>query len=176
MIALPPSCLPAQISPIEFICSVNPEQREDNLMTITFETISKYLMVSPYTALRNRISEISLLHTNWNGNGAIPPSEHVIKNSFRFLDSIIYYGYANYIKPEDIVPTPYGTIDIDFESSQGLVSVEIGREKIGFFTEYNDKKDILSDGINTDFKIIPQLLQEALYNLEDHIDANAISA
>jgi len=176
MIALPSNCLPAQIFPTEIICSAYIEQREVSLMTKTFETISKYSMVSPNTALKNRISEISLLHSNWNGDGAIPPSEQVLKNAFKFLDSIILYGYSNYIKSEDIVPTPYGTIDMDFESSQGLVSVEIGKERIGFFTEYSDREDTLSDGITTDFRFIPQPLLVALYNLEEHIDANAISA
>ena len=134
-------------------------------MTITYDTISKNLMILPDTALKNRISEINHLNYNWNGEGAVVPSEQVIKNAFKFLDCVIIRGYANYIKPEDIVPTPYGTIDMDFETGQGLVSIEIGKEQIGFFTEYDTKEDIFSDGIKTDFRSIPQIIQQALYNL-----------
>ena len=145
-------------------------------MTITYETISKNLMVSPDTALKNRISEISHLNQNWNGDGAVIPSEQVIKNAFKFLDCILIHDYTNYLKPEDIVPTPYGTIDMDFETGQGLVSVEIGKEQIGFFTDFVIKEDVFSDGIQTDFRSIPSILQQALYNLEEYQDANAISA
>ena len=176
MIAFPASCLPAQITPIEIFCSVYSGQNEEDLMTITYETISKNLMISPITALKNRISEISHLNYNWNGEGSVVPSEQVIKNAFKFLDCILILGYTNYLKPEDIVPTPYGTIDMDFETGQGLVSVEIGKDQIGFFTEYERKEDVLSDGIKTDFRNIPKNLQQALSNLEEQQDANAISA
>lgn len=127
-------------------------------------------------ALKNRISEISCLNYDWNGEGAVVPSEEVVKNAFNFLDCILSSNYINYVKPEDIVPTPYGTIDLDFETREGLVSVEIGKNRIGFFTEYTTKEDLLSDGILTDFMSIPQILQQALYNLEDYRDTNAISA
>ena len=71
MIAFPASCLPAQITPIEIVCSVYSGQNEEDLMTITYETISKNLMISPITALKNRISEISHLNYNWNGEGSV---------------------------------------------------------------------------------------------------------
>ena len=167
MIAFPASCLPAQITPIEIVCSVYSGQNEEDLMTITYETISKNLMISPITALKNRISEISHLNYNWNGEGSVVPSEQVIKNAFKFLDCILILGYTNYLKP---------TIDMDFETGQGLVSVEIGKDQIGFFTEYERKEDVLSDGIKTDFRNIPKNLQQALSNLEEQQDANAISA
>lgn len=176
MIVFPASCLPAQIAPIEIVCSFYSGQNEEDLMTITYETISNNLMISPDTALKNRISEISHLQYNWNGEGAVVPSEQVIKNTFKFLDCISIYGYTNYVKPNDIVPTPYGTIDIDFETGQGIVSVEIGKDQIGFFTEYSTKEDIFSDGIETNFRSIPSILQQALCNLEEYQDANAISA
>ncbi len=176
MIAYPASCLPAQPTPIEIVSSVYSGQNENDLLTITYETISNNLMISPATALKNRISEIKQLNNNWNGDGAVVPSETVINNAFKFLDCILIHGYIYYIKPEDIVPTPYGTIDMDFETKLGLVSIEIGRDQVGFFTEYRAEEDILSDGIKTDFRSIPQILQQALYNLVEHQDANAISA
>lgn len=176
MIAFPPSCLPPQITPIEIVCSSYSGQNEEDLMTITYETISRNLMISPDTALKNRISEISHLSYNWNGEGAVVPSERVLKNAFKFLDCILILGYTNYVKPEDIVPTPYGTIDMDFETGQGLVSIEIGKDQIGFFTEFGTKEDVFSDGIKTNFRSIPPILQQALHNLEDQQDANAISA
>lgn len=176
MIVFPPSCLPAQITPIEIVCSFYSGQNEEDLMAITYETISNNLMVSPDVALKNRISEISHLEYNWNGEGAVVPSEQVIKNTFKFLDCILTHSYTNYVKPEDIVPTPYGTIDIDFETGQGLVSVEIGKDQIGFFTEFGTKENVFSDGIETNFRSIPPILQQALYNLEEPQDTNAISA
>ena len=168
---------PAQITHKEIVSLFYSEQtNEEDLMDITFETISSHLMVSPSTALKNRISEISQLNDNWNGEGAVVPSEQVIKNAFKFIDCILKNGYNNYVKPEDIVPTPYGTIDMDFETGQGLVSVEIGKSQIGFFTEYDTEEDFFSDGIDTDFRSIPSILQKAFYYLEEHEQANAVSA
>lgn len=114
---------------------------------------------------KDRVIEISLLQDNWNGEGAVVPSDLVQKNTFKFLDCVLKTGLSWMIKPEDIVPTPYGTIELDFESEMGLVSVEVGKDKIGFFTEFNDGDDFLSEGIPTDFRTIPSRLQEALCRL-----------
>ena len=43
-------------------------------------------------------------------------------------------------------------------------------------TDFFSKEDVLSDGIKTDFRNIPKNLQQALSNLEEQQDANAISA
>lgn len=130
----------------------------------TFSVLKDTAITSQNEALKNRISEIDNLQDNWDGYGAVAPSRDVIKNAFKFVDCIIEEGF-NAIKKEDIVPTPYGSIVLDFNTMKGLVSVEIGLTQIGFFTEFADQNDLVSDGIDTDFRTIPEALKEALNNL-----------
>ena len=68
------------------------------------------------------------------------------------------------LSPESITPTTYGTIVLDFEEEESVISVEIGRTELGYFTEYNrdDLQDILSDGIETDFRTLPEELVAVL--------------
>ena len=118
------------------------------------------------TELKNRISELGNLHDNWNMYGAVAPSDEVINNTYKLLDVIINDGYT--IKAEDIFPTTYGSIVMDFENERGLISVEVGKKGIGFFTEFvENNKDFSLDKIETDFCSIPTALKEAfsvLYN------------
>ncbi|MBR1668934.1 MAG: hypothetical protein IJ693_11750 [Bacteroidaceae bacterium] len=173
MIVTPPCCLPAQLSQIEIISSVRDEW-VDEPFRISFR--SAMLMTSTMTSLKNRVSEIHMLESNWDGYDAVVPSDKVIKNTFRFLDTLFAFGFSDILDPENVVPTPYGTIDMDFETSNGLVSVEIGANQVGFFTEFSNDEDVLSDGIDTDFKEIPQPLMEALLILKETSRRNALSA
>lgn len=173
MIATPSSCLPAQLSQIEIICSIYDERVEEPFLVSSNPFM---FMTSTVTSLKNRVSEIGMLKSNWDGYNAIVPSERVVNNAFRFLDTLSMFGFADILDPENVVPTPYGTIDMDFETSNGLVSVEIGTSQVGFFTEFLNDEDTLSDGIDTDFKEIPQSLMDALFILKETSKRNAISA
>lgn len=173
MIVTPPCCLPAQLSKTEIICSVYDERVEDAYFVSSNPFV---LMTSTVTSLKNRVSEIRMLESNWDGYGAIVPSDEVIKNAFRFLDTLSVFGFGEILDPENVVPTPYGTIDMDFETSNGLVSVEIGTNQVGFFTEFLNDEDVLSDGIDTNFMEIPQPLMEALFILKETSKRNALSA
>lgn len=149
---------------------------DNDQLSSTYQLLYYYSMVSPISLLKNRISQISQLKYNWDGHHAIAPVAESINNSFRFLDSISGTEYWHYLDKDDIVPTPYGTIDMDFETGNGMVSVEIGKSQIGFFTEYNEKDDFQSDGENTDFKQLPSDLRKALENLKEETEVNEISA
>lgn len=173
MIVTPPSCLPAQLSRMEIICSNYDERVEDSFVVSSNPFV---LMTSTITSLKNRVSEIRMLKSNWDGYDAIAPSEIVVNNAFRFLDTLSVFGFTDILDPENVVPTPYGTIDMDFETSNGLVSVEIGTSQVGFFTEFSNDEDILSDGIDTNFKEIPQSLMDSLFILKETSKRNALSA
>lgn len=174
MIALPPNCLPPQLPTMELICSSRREQVDDSIHIS--DTIFMYSMTSPITALKNRVSEISMLTDGWDGYGAVIPSNDVINNAFRFLDSIISNGFEGLLKSDDIIPTPYGTIGMDFESEVGLVSVEIGRTQLGFFTQYNTGQNIISEGIQTNFKTLPDELVTAISVILENEYANAFDS
>lgn len=160
-------------TPVEYRISVSCLKEEISNDQQTFIYLTDYAMTSQRTALKNRISELDNLCDNWDMYDAIAPSKEVIKNSYRLLDRVINDGYVA-INAEDIVPTPYGSIVMDFTNERGLVSVEIGKAEIGFFTEFVDGNDCASDGIETDFCSIPDALQKAFDILYD--EQRSISA
>jgi len=126
-----------------------------------FLVIRKLSMSNPVIANKNRISEISNLTDNWDGYGAVAPDKEVVNNSFRFLDTLAKFGVNN-IASDDIYPMPYGSIVMELNSPNGMVSIEIGKHKIGFFTEFNQNEDLSSEGEETDFKSVPGTLREAI--------------
>lgn len=85
------------------------------------------------------------------------------ENAYRFLN---YISRHSKVQPQDIskvqVPSPYDTIVIDIQRPRGLVSIEIGLKKIGFFTDYADGINEESDGIATDFRTIPEKIMNHL--------------
>lgn len=89
-----------------------------------------------------------------------PMKEGVVNNSYRFVNSLVDFG----IIPEahEISYTAYGNVVMDLEAPRGLVSIEIGQHQIGFFTEYEDGEDFASDGIETDFRSVPEYLKTVL--------------
>lgn len=73
-----------------------------------------------------RLEELRRLRDEWDGYGAMSPPKDVLLNVDEFLGEIERRGLNSLLQEDDIVPTPYGTIDLDFRSDLGLVSVEIG--------------------------------------------------
>ncbi len=112
---------------------------------------------------KNRISSFKLLSANWDSMGVMKIDAIVLQNCFKFIDAL-----ANDILPvygDEIYPTPYGTVVLDFNSEKGLVSVEIGKEQLGYFTDFEDGTNCSSDGMYCDFRDVPDKLKEVLLSL-----------
>ena len=115
-------------------------------------------------SVKNKISKFMMLEDNWDGYGASYLSETVAKNAYKFIDAARCLGYCP-VTADDVALTPYGTIVIDYSSSFGLVSVEIGKEKIGFFTDFEEGHNHYSQGIPTSFRVVPQRIKVNLSRL-----------
>ena len=102
----------------------------------------------------NLLDSIAKLQVNWDGYGAVPPDNSVIVNARAFLD-MMPVSLANELTENSIVPTPYGTLVFDWEKNANLISVEIGENEIGFFTDFEDKINFESKGISFNKKILP---------------------
>lgn len=116
--------------------------------------------VSHLGVINNRLYEIMQLTDNWDGCGAVPPDVKVTDNAIKFI-SILPLTFLNDLSGDDITPTPYGTVVFDWRNGEKLISIEIGSEKIGFFTTFNNGNDIESEGINFDDREIPAELMAA---------------
>jgi hypothetical protein len=117
-----------------------------------------------YKRFQQRLAKIYSLEYNWNGENGCSVDLLVYINTNEFL-SKIDSKILDYLKDDEILPTPYGTITLDFEKNNELVSIEIGENKIGFFTDFNLQNNLCSDGLDFPRKNIPESLKQALLYL-----------
>jgi hypothetical protein len=113
--------------------------------------------------LEEEITSFAALKENWDGYGAVAPHERVISNAVKFVNTLP----ENLFKSVDAetTPTPYGTIVIDFRVGKELVSIEVGKSQIGFFSKFNDGNDLLLNGVEFDNNKLPHSLILALIKL-----------
>ncbi len=137
-----------------------------------FTLMANNAICQQHVALKNKISEISLLEDNWDGYGAVAMPESTVKNAFKFVDSFLAEKYPAKISI-DATPTAYGTIVLDFESNEDIVSVEIGDKQVGFFTDFK-KANFYSDGEDTDFRVLPDDIKRALDILAEEHEESCI--
>jgi hypothetical protein len=133
----------------------------EHLISVIAETIRPN-----YERFFNRLIRFKWLDDNWDGYGALKVSKEVLANAYAFLMTLINDGFdLKDFNEEFITPTQYGTITFDFyENNKPLcadnfVSVEIGKSKIGWFTHFEHGIDNESDGRETDFWTILDILK-----------------
>lgn len=80
---------------------------------------------------------------------------NTIINSLKFLD-LISDDILSKIDEEDISFTPYDTIIFEWIVDKNFISVEIGKDHLGFFSELNEDNFII-DKIIFDNKIPDEL-------------------
>ncbi len=129
----------------------------------------------PYRRAENTIGQLpknvtdhSILYHPWNNRlsnimNTVPMDISVIYNVKDFLNQVDQV-FLEYLDIEDIVPTPYGTITLDFEHDGNLVSVEMGETKIAFFTDFKNKQNSRLDGTYY-MRRVPHELKEAFSRL-----------
>lgn len=96
----------------------------------------------------SEIDEISKLPANWNNLGSNTISSEIIDNTLKLIEllppSILYY-----LKAENIYPSDFGTIIMDWEfDKENLFSLEIAKKSIGYFVELNGKNHKQVDRIS----------------------------
>ncbi len=128
---------------------------------MAYDFLKEQIATAVIPSVKNKISGFLMLDDNWDGCGASRLSECVAKNAFRFVDAARFCGYCP-SSDDDVTLTPYGTIVIDYSSNAGLVSIEIGSEKVGFFTDFVKGGNHYSKGIVTSFKVVPQKIKHNL--------------
>lgn len=103
--------------------------------------------------LMSEINNISLLKDNWNGMGSQKISSEVLNNTINVIGaippSVLYY-----LNPNNIYPSKYGTIILDWEfgNKDNCLSLEIAKNSIGYFVEIdgNDSKQVEELSTNTE--------------------------
>ncbi len=118
-----------------------------------------------WNAVRTKIQSFTRLANNWDGYGAIPVSLDVADACLRFL-KLLPESCLVHLEPENITPTPYSTVTIDWEhGDRHFVTVEIGKSKANFFAQLPFEKTVKNEHLDIAGKDFPTDLLEALENL-----------
>ena len=121
--------------------------------------------ITPYSRIQRYARLLYTLPNDLPGAGFEVPAKDIAYNASYFLEAM---EHSNVPCPEqgDVMPSPFGTIVIDIKTSRGLISMEIGHTKVGFFTDFEDGINEESDGISTDFHTVPRQLLNLLLEEE----------
>lgn len=125
-----------------------------------YDTIKDIKHLSEKSKWRDRLSKIMSIPLDRNNEYFSSVDASVVSNVRDFLNQIDE-DLLEYLDMEDILPTPYGTITLDFEKNNDTISIEIGESKIAFFTDFENKENIKLDGVNYRNNMIPPELRKA---------------
>lgn len=115
--------------------------------------------------LKHSVRDLIFLKKNWDGYGAAAVDQGTINNVLKLID-LLDMKVLELLSLEGVNPTPYGTIELDFESkNKGLVSLELSKSKIGYFTDFFKDKNEICDGVNLLFNDIPNEVYGVLNKL-----------
>lgn len=114
--------------------------------------------------LYGRIRELEKLEDGWDGYGAVALKPKTIRNAINFV-KLIPDKLTFLLDTDSIVPTSYGTIVFDFEQNDNLISVEIGADLIGYFTEQSTKENFTEPGIEFNERTLPKNLEKSFRSL-----------
>lgn len=116
--------------------------------------------------IQNAILKFIELENDWDGMGACAPAKSAIYNAFYFIE-LLPKSVIALIEQDDIICTTYGTIVIDIESQDKILSVEIGDQGLGYFFEASDEVFLKKENqifnryyLSDDLVKIIQILQE----------------
>jgi hypothetical protein len=129
---------------------VKQENQTYNLKRNTFESIVGSLPAisdEPNYQFERIVNSFKQLKEGWAGEGSIPTDPSIVlrsKEYFKKLSDALNLNFKIRM-PDSIVPTPYGTIVIDWERGVKLLSIEIGEFESSFFTKNIDEFSLLSD-------------------------------
>lgn len=92
-----------------------------------------------------------------------------IENACTFVQTLYdcnpkFVPYAKTYEESEISVTNWGSIVLDIYLASGLVSMEIGGNQFGFFTDFTGTGNCGMEGTEIDFTKIPDMLQKVLDN------------
>lgn len=111
-------------------------------------------------------NNLQTLKDNWDGYGAISPTEIVIKNVKSLLSALPNQFIAN-LTEDNIYPNPNGTITIEWanEEDENIVSIEVGEEYSTFYSKIENKPLYTNNNIQIMRGTLPSDLIKALNQL-----------
>ena len=84
--------------------------------------------------LCQHLQSLEALPDNWDGRGAVPPSAQAVGHAAAFLNGLPS-EWSLRLHADDLTPTPYGTITLEWAAGADYVSVEIGDDQWAYTAE-----------------------------------------
>lgn len=87
--------------------------------------------------LRTHLTQLSTLPANWDGYGAEPISPQVIQH-IRNLLTLLPKAYITPLTPDNLTPTVYGTVVIDWyldDEDEAVISLDIWADSANFYVQ-----------------------------------------
>lgn len=84
--------------------------------------------------LRKQVKQFLTLTDNWDGYGAVAPSQEAINNVVNLM-SRLPDEWVLCLHQDDLTPSPYGTISLEWAKGDDYVSVEVGDALWAFTAE-----------------------------------------
>lgn len=121
------------------------------------------VLLNHYPAdLLEKLKSIKTLKKDWAWEASIPPSPAVINNVYHIFE-LLGKKRVTKLSPLDITPSPYGTINLEWEwINESFVSLEIGKEDLGFYGDLPDGTQFWYDNLPFDENHLPQELVAVL--------------
>ena len=118
------------------------QQRPPGFQSMVFTENHHGAMRSEISVAKAKIREFGKMPENWDGYGATRISLEAVQNAIKAIDVLLISAPV-----PDIVPNPNGTISFEWESSQGVGHLEIGKTKFSFYVKTRSGSPALADGL-----------------------------
>lgn len=93
----------------------------------------KDIQINKHIEILRQIETFTLFKENWDGFGAIPLSKNVAEKAKIIVENIDlnYFNNINY----EVKVTPYSTLIIDWFDNNNELSLEIGKDYLGYYCD-----------------------------------------
>ena len=95
-------------------------------------------------AALDAIEDFSKFEKDWDGYGALPIHERVIKSAKYYITSL-----PDRFPCPDLTPDPNGTISMEWETREGIAHLELGKTRYSLYIKHHLGKPVLRDGAST---------------------------
>lgn len=85
--------------------------------------------LSEQQLILNELDELKNLPDNWDGDGAVPVSQHSLERTKSIVLTLV-----NSSQIPEVTPNPNGTISLEWESDRGFLYLEIGDTNYSLLT------------------------------------------
>lgn len=96
-----------------------------------------------YSEAMARLNALGDLHIDWDGYGALPISERALNQARALLST---QARNPHLGLPDIIPTPNGTLVMEWQGKQGEAAVEIGSTRVSGVIKSEQKPPLYING------------------------------